>query len=118
MPSLTDLTALDDLRKAILQLDEFQRNGRPLSYRFGLYQGDKLDALARRVYFDRFRPLMLNPAQADFVAVMKTLSVPQDTADQNSYLAAYNPLKAYLITTSHSSTGDIAGHPDAADIGF
>jgi type VI secretion system protein ImpL len=62
--------------------------------------------------------MFLNPAQANFIAGMRALDVPLDTADTNSYLAAYNPLKAYLITTSHPNAGDIAGHPDAGDIRF
>ncbi len=117
-PSLTDLGKLDDLRQVILQLDDYKKNGAPLSYRWGLYRGDDLEARARHIYFDRFRPMFLNPAQANFTAAMKGLDVPLDTADTNSYLAAYNPLKAYLITTSHPNAGDIAGHPDPSDIHF
>ncbi len=102
LPSLSDLRALDDLRQTIVQLDDYQQNGAPLSYRWGLYQGNKLDAEARKVYFDRFRPMMLNPAQANFVAYMRTLpDAPATSSDFTSYIAAYNPLKAYLITTSN-----------------
>ncbi len=117
-PSTSDLNKLNDLRQVILQLDTFNANGAPWSYRWGLYQGHELDARARRIYFDRFRPMFLNPAQASFTSVMKGLGVPLDTADTNSYLAAYNPLKAYLITTSHPNAGDIAGHPDSGDVRF
>ena len=102
-----ELNALDQLRQAILQLEDYRQNGAPLSYRFGLYQGDKLEAEARRVYFDRFRPMLLNPAQAGFVGYMRTLpAVPQDTGNLDSYLSAYNSLKAYLITTNHPEKSD------------
>ena len=102
LPSLSDLQNLDQLRQVILQLDDYQRNGAPWSYRFGLYQGDNLATRARRVYLDRFRPMMLNPAQANFVSYMKALpDTPTATSDSSSYLSAYNPLKAYLITTSN-----------------
>jgi type VI secretion system protein ImpL len=104
LPSPTDLSTLDDLRQTILLLDGFQQNGAPLSYRWGLYQGDKLDIQARRIYFDRFRPMFLNPAQANFVAYMRSLpDAPAASVsnDSTSYNAAYNPLKAYLITTNN-----------------
>ena len=102
LPSLSDLQHLDQLRQTIVQLDGYQQNGAPWSYRWGLYQGDKLDVQARHIYFDRFRPMLLNPAQAGIVGYMRTLpDVPATSSDSSSYLAAYNPLKAYLITTSN-----------------
>ena len=65
----------------------------------GLYQGDKLAVPARQIYFDRFRGMLLNPTQANFAGYLRGLPVsPAPGAD---YTAAYNPLKAYLITTSN-----------------
>ena len=102
LPGLTELQALDQLRQTIVQLDGYKEDGTPWTYRFGLYQGDKLDARARSVYFDRFRPRLLNPAQASFVQYMRALpDAPATTDDSSSYVAAYNPLKAYLITTGN-----------------
>ena len=109
-PGLGELRALDDLRQTILELDGYQQTHPPLSYRFGLYQ-DKLDDEARRVYFDRFRPMLLNPAQGNFAAYMRPLPDAPPTqiqGDSNAYLAAYNALKAYLITTSHPEKSDAA----------
>jgi type VI secretion system protein ImpL len=101
-PSLTDLKALENLRQVIEQLDGYRKDGAPLRYRFGLYQGDELDDLARGIYFDRFRPLLLNSTQVNFATYLKSLpDAPQATSDMNSYLSAYNALKAYLITTNH-----------------
>ncbi len=98
-PGLADLQALDRLRQSLLQLEGYAQNGPPWSYRFGLYQGDKLTVPARRIYFDRFRVMMLNPTQANFTSYLRGLPVsPAPGAD---YTAAYNPLKAYLITTSN-----------------
>ncbi len=104
LPSLTDLRALEDLRQTIVLLDGYEKNSPPLRYRFGLYQGGKLDREARRIYFDRFRPVLLNPAQANMVNFMRGLpDAPAASAanDSNSYNSAYYPLKAYLITTSN-----------------
>jgi type VI secretion system protein ImpL len=103
-PSLVDLRTMDDLRQVIVQLDEFEHNGPPLSYRFGLYQGNKLAERARHVYFDRFRPIFLEPTQGGFREYMRPLpDAPQDqvASDTSVYQGAYNPLKAYLITTDH-----------------
>lgn len=103
VPSVTDLHNLDDLRQIILQLNEYQQNGPPLSYRFGLYQGDTLRDSARHIYFDRFRPFFLNATQTAFVQHLKSLpDAPLATSDTSSYRDAYDPLKAYLITTSHN----------------
>ncbi len=98
-PSLGDLQALDQLRLTIVQLDGYQQNGPPWSYRFGLYQGDKLAAHARKIYFDRFRPMLLNTTQANLVSYLRSL--PNAPAPGADYTRAYNPLKAYLITTSN-----------------
>ncbi|HEY3625773.1 MAG TPA: ImcF-related family protein [Terracidiphilus sp.] len=102
-----ELSALDDLRLTILQLDDWRQNGPHLSYRFGLYQGDKLEDEARKVYFDRFRPMLLNPAQNGFLASMRGLpDAPANASDFSLYNAAYNPLKAYLVTTSNPDKCD------------
>jgi type VI secretion system protein ImpL len=99
LASAQDLTALDQLRKVVLQLEEYQHNGAPLMYRFGLYHGtDVLDG-ARRIYFDRFRRLLLNNTQANLHSALNAL--PATPAAGADYSAAYNPLKAYLITTSN-----------------
>jgi type VI secretion system protein ImpL len=102
LPSLSDLKSLDDLRQTIVQLDDYRQNGAPWTYRMGLYRGDTLDDQARTIYFDRFRPMLLNSTQASWVAYMRTLpDAPATSSDFTSYIAAYNPLKAYLITTSN-----------------
>ena len=103
-PGLSDLQTLDQLRQTIVQLDGFQHDGPPWSYRFGLYQGDKLAIRARHVYFDRFRPLLLNATQANFVSYLKGLpEVAGGVAgdDGSAYDASYRPLRAYLITTTN-----------------
>lgn len=94
-----DLVSLDQLRSAIVQLENYQQNGAPLMYRWGLYHGNSVLAAARRIYFDRFRSLMLTNTQADLVNYLGSL--PASPAPGADYSAAYDPLKAYLITTSN-----------------
>jgi type VI secretion system protein ImpL len=102
LPGTAELNALDSLRQTIAQLDSYEIQGVPLAYRFGLYHGARLDSQARKVYFEYFRPMLLAPAQENFLAYMRSLpDSPATSSDFGSYLAAYNPLKAYLITTSN-----------------
>ncbi len=99
LASMEDLMALDRLRAVLLELRDFQQNGPPLRYRWGLYQGNQILGPARQIYFQNFRHLLLTNTQSGLLAALNALpTAPPSGAD---YAAAYNPLKAYLITTSH-----------------
>ncbi len=93
------LSSLDQLRAVVVRLEGYRRNGPPLLYRFGLYHGGSLLPAARSIYFDRFRRLLLANTQANLVSTLNAL--PATSAPGADYSAAYNPLKAYLITTSN-----------------
>jgi type VI secretion system protein ImpL len=100
LASTSELASLDQLRAALVQLETYQQNGPPLMYRWGLYHGNDLMEAARRIYFDRFQRLLLTNTQANLVTTLGALpSAPQPGED---YTAAYNPLRAYLITTSNA----------------
>jgi type VI secretion system protein ImpL len=93
------LEPLDRLRVSLVELEDYQKNGPPLMYRWGLYHGDSVLDGARRIYFDRFRRLLLANTQANLTNYLNTLPpTPPAGAD---YSGTYNPLKAYLITTSN-----------------
>jgi type VI secretion system protein ImpL len=96
--SVGDLASLDKLRAVLIELDGYQKDGPPLMYRFGLYRGDVLQPIACRAYSDKFRNLLLTPAQQNILAKLRVLpATPPTDAD---YSAAYRPLKAYIVTTS------------------
>ena len=100
LASTQELSSLDQLRGALVQLKDYQQNGPPLMYRWGLYHGDSLLEAARRIYFDRFQRLLLTNTQTNIVTMLGALpATPQAGAD---YSAAYNPLRGYLITTSNA----------------
>jgi type VI secretion system protein ImpL len=99
LASTQDLAALDQLRASVVQLEGYRRNGPPMMYRFGIYHGDRVLDAARRIYFDRFRRLLLANTQANLVTALNAL--PPTPATGADYSAAYNPLKAYLITTTN-----------------
>lgn len=99
LASTQELSSLDQLRTAVVQLEGYQQNGPPLMYRWGIYHGNDLLDAARRIYFDRFQRLLLTNTQNNIVAMLGALpAAPQAGAD---YSAAYNPLRGYLITTSN-----------------
>jgi len=95
------LQALDQLRQAIVQLEGYDRSGAPWTWRFGLYQGQAFEPRARAAYFSIFRPVFLDPTQSAWLTQLRGLpDESATTGDLTAYTAAYNPLKAYLITTS------------------
>jgi type VI secretion system protein ImpL len=102
----SQLQALDTLRVHLEQLESYEHDGAPLMYRWGLYHGSDLEASVRKIYFDRFRQLLLNPTQARFTSTLAAL--PDTALPDADYTAAYKPLKAYLITTTNpdKSTAD------------
>ena len=97
LASATDLQHLDDLRQTLQVLSTYNREGAPLSYRWGLYTGDSLYPAAYQLYFTRFKQLLFGQTQgglADFLARLPATPGPE-------YQPTYNALKAYLITTSN-----------------
>jgi len=96
--SQEQLTTLDHLRLILLSLEQAQAEGAPLRLRWGLYRGADLIEPARRIYFDRFQRLLLARTQTELIHTLHAL--PPTAPPDADYGAAYNPLRAYLITTS------------------
>ncbi len=99
LASVQELTALNQLRTALVQLGNYRQQGPPLMYRWGLYHGDQLLEAARHIYFDRFQRLLLANTQNNLVVALNAL--PAASQPDSDYNAGYNPLKAYLITTTN-----------------
>ncbi|WP_446743446.1 ImcF-related family protein [Silvibacterium acidisoli] len=106
LANLQQLADLDRLRIALIQLREFDRDGAPWRYRWGLYRGHALLESTRDLYFQRFRWVLLDSTQSRIRTSLSSL--PATAPASADYLAAYNPLRAYLITTSYPqfSSGD------------
>ncbi len=98
IPTAEQLRQLERLRATLVTLETNQKDGAPLSYRWGLYNGDRLYPEARRVYFGFFRRLLLDSTQKSIVATLRQLPAKPGQADQ--YREPYETLKAHLITTS------------------
>ena len=99
LASTQDLMALNQLRTALVQLENYRQQGPPLMYRWGVYHGDQLLEAARHIYFDRFQRLLLANTQSNLVTALNAL--PASASPDSDYGAGYNPLKAYLITTTN-----------------
>jgi type VI secretion system protein ImpL len=105
-PTVDSLRKLDALRQTLVELRGYNRNGAPLDLRWGLYSGDAVFADARAIYFHAFDQVLFAHAKHNLLGDLKTYQGdPQPTADSG---AAYDALKAYLLTTSESprNTGE------------
>jgi type VI secretion system protein ImpL len=99
LPSLDALQKLDTLRQVVAELGGYERDGAPLSMRWGLYAGGDLYPEARRTYFNHFRKLLFGQTQGSLLNAVQR--VPASPGPQDEYGPTYDALKAYLITTSH-----------------
>lgn len=97
LASVEALRRLDILRKALETLTIYHREGAPLSYRWGLYAGNRLYPQVRRIYFGHFRQQIFGETQERLLQSLRNLPVSPGPA----YGETYSNLKAYLITTSH-----------------
>ena len=100
VPDLTHLVALDSLRRVTATLSDYHRDGPPLRIRWGLYRGEQIRDVARRVYFDRFQRLLLADARGGLIASLGALGSPEAPASDPG--SAYDALKAYLITAGYA----------------
>jgi type VI secretion system protein ImpL len=103
------LQRLDTLRAITQRVSDWEREGSPLGFHWGLYSGKALYARLRSIYFIRFDSLMY---QATFNNLSRDLrNMPQIPFDSADYPASYDLLKAYIITTSRNdkSTPEFLG---------
>ena len=99
LASLDALRKLETLRQSLQTLTRYEREGAPLSLRWGLYTGNSLYPEVHRIYFSRFHQLLFGQTQANMLAMLQRL--PVTPAPGYEYSPTYDTLKAYLITTSH-----------------
>lgn len=98
-PTLDSLKRLDRLRVIGQELAGYEREGAPWRLRWGLYSGSDVFPLVRKIYFTRFRDLLLADTQRRMVNTMRGFPDQPGPSDSSGY--AYDTLKAYLITTTH-----------------
>jgi len=97
LASIDSLRRLETLRQSLEVLTNYEREGAPIGYRWGLYVGDALYPEVRRLYFDGFRRLLLGQTQDVLLQSLRSLPATPGP----DYGPTYESLKAYLITTSN-----------------
>jgi type VI secretion system protein ImpL len=103
LASVDALSRLEKLRQSLETLTDYNREGAPWSYRWGLYAGDELYPDVRRLYFSRFKVLLLGPTQNKLAAFLGGLPASPAPPATPAYDLTYDALKAYLITTLTSN---------------
>ena len=100
------LEALEALRKEMVKMDDWDRNGPPTDMRWGLYRGAMITPTARQVYFNSLKKLLIAPAaerlhqEIDALYVKEQSSrIEKDTL--NSLLRAYRVLGGEVDATKH-----------------
>jgi type VI secretion system protein ImpL len=95
-----DLQKLDNLRRELVDISDYEINGAPLSLRWGLYVGDQIYPDAKRIYFQRFQQLLFAETLKRITDNLEAVSGKSAAiAPNDAYEKTYNELKAYLITT-------------------
>jgi type VI secretion system protein ImpL len=114
-----EIEAMENLRKYLVKLDTYEREGAPLSMRFGLYSGDRIyhDRLLY-IYFNavehRFKRPTVKRLEDDlrkFTAGQSVANPAQLTEQEEKTLGEnYDLLKAYLMLSGE--------HKDKAEATF
>ena len=94
------LSEMESLRTALVELQDYDRQGAPLSYRWGLYAGNDVLASVHSLYFDRFRRMFMNPMLA--VLSARFLSLPSNNPQDD----VYDLLKSYRMIVSGACPPD------------
>ncbi|MRG91319.1 type VI secretion system membrane subunit TssM [Polyangium spumosum] len=81
---------LDNLRSHAQLLDQYREEGAPVSYRWGMYQGDKLFEPTKDQYIASLREGFVKPVRA-------RLEERLGAATGGKYLEEYDDLKTYLL---------------------
>jgi type VI secretion system protein ImpL len=102
IPSQTNgLLELESLRPLVIRLHSYSRGATPLSYRWGLYSGDRATTDLDRLYYSRFRQTILDPTLKAMTGHF--LELQSDTGASDD---VYKELKSYRTMTSGSCKPD------------
>jgi type VI secretion system IcmF/VasK family protein len=100
------LEMLEELRKEVVKLDDWERNGPPSTMRWGLYRGNVVNPTVRKVYFDALKKVLLVPCverlhrEIDGLYVKEQASrMEKDTL--NSLLRVYRVLGGEVEASKH-----------------
>jgi type VI secretion system protein ImpL len=91
-----ELESTESLREMVARLDEYDRNSRPLSLRFGIYSGNSINPYVRTIYFDSVSQRFYKPVVFSLERDLKAFAEGQQVSgdDLGRY---YDLLKVYLM---------------------
>lgn len=93
-----DLDRLEGARALAERVLGFERNGHPLGLSWGLYVGERLAPVLRRVYFDSFNRVLWKDTRDSLVGYLSAL--PAQKTDSADFGRAQDALAAYLLSTT------------------
>ena len=92
------LAKLEPLRQRLHELDQWKKDGAPLSMRWGMYTGDALAEGLRQEYVAIMQRAMIRPVKNNLEDRLRSLEAdPRRTPDE--YNKRYDELKKYLELT-------------------
>jgi type VI secretion system protein ImpL len=107
VPGIDSLQKLEIVRQSLAKLTAYERDGAPLSLRFGLYKGSEILPDVRKIYYAKFRQLLFGATQGQMLTSLQRS--PAAPGPNDEYGPAYDTLKAYLLTTSEWKRSSDAG---------
>ena len=99
VPTLDQLQKLDTLRKSLVDLADYRKNGSPFFHGLGLYSGNDMLPEVRKAYYDRFGALLFKRTQKGLIKFMGSRPENPDP-ERDNFIEAYDNVKAYLLTAA------------------
>ncbi|MEW6209051.1 MAG: ImcF-related family protein, partial [Acidobacteriota bacterium] len=93
-----ELEAIDELRRTLALLDDYDQNSPPLYLRFGLYSGNEINPYVRAIYFDALTQDFFKPTVAALEHDLRAAAT--DTTSEVDLGRHYDLLKAYLMLSN------------------
>ncbi len=107
VPGIDSLQKLENVRQSLAKLTSYERNGAPLSLRWGLYKGSDILPDVRKIYYAKFRQLLFGSTQAQMLTSLQ--HSPAAPGPNDDYGLPYDTLKSYLLTTAEWKRSSDAG---------
>ncbi|MFQ5559510.1 MAG: type VI secretion system membrane subunit TssM [Nitrospinota bacterium] len=92
-----NIATMDLLRDDLFQMYRNRESGVPFFSGWGFYQGEKVDAPARRVYFEKFREFCLVPLARTLESDIAELTRKHPAPGSADWKLLYDSLKLYLM---------------------
>jgi type VI secretion system protein ImpL len=100
-----EINAVEELRKVLAELDEYDRHSPPLYLRFGLYSGDEINRYLRVIYFDAIDRRFYKPVVAALESDLQKLT------------SSAAPTEATTGGSTNPTDGDAPAAQAGADLG-